>query len=75
MLHVTFLILTLLRALEVCIDLRHVNRIRYYYYYYLPHHFAHLFLPSSTALRRYNANDDLMIFQFIIFLHHDHDSC
>ena len=35
MIHVTFLILTLLRALEVCIDLRHVNRIRYYYYYLL----------------------------------------
>ena len=32
MLHVTFL--TLLRALEVNIDLRHVNHIRYYYYYY-----------------------------------------
>ena len=31
MLHVTFL--TLLRALEVNIDLRHVNRIRYYYYF------------------------------------------
>ena len=25
-----FLILTLLRALEVCIDLRHINHIRYY---------------------------------------------
>ena len=38
MLHVTFcffvLFLTLLRALEVCFDLRHVNHIRYYYYYY-----------------------------------------
>ena len=33
MLHVTFL--TLLRALEVNIDLRHVNHIRYYYYYYI----------------------------------------
>ena len=32
MLHVTFL--TLLRALEVNIDLCHVNHIRYYYYYY-----------------------------------------
>ena len=32
MLHVAFL--TLLRALEVNIDLRHVNHIRYYYYYY-----------------------------------------
>ena len=32
MLHVTFL--TLLRALEVNIDLRHVNHIRYYRYYY-----------------------------------------
>ena len=32
MLHVTFL--TLLRAREVNIDLRHVNHIRYYYYYY-----------------------------------------
>ena len=32
MLPVTFL--TLLRALEVNIDLRHVNHIRYYYYYY-----------------------------------------
>ena len=32
MLHVFFL--TLLRALEVNIDLRHVNKIRYYYYYY-----------------------------------------
>ena len=31
MLHVMFL--TLLRALEVNIDLRHVNHIRYYYYY------------------------------------------
>ena len=31
-LHVTFL--TLLRALEVNFDLRHVNHIRYYYYYY-----------------------------------------
>ena len=31
MLHVTFL--TLLRALEVNFDLRHVNHIRYYYYY------------------------------------------
>ena len=35
MLHVTFcffvLFLTLLRALEVCFDLRHVNHIRYYY--------------------------------------------
>ena len=30
--HVTFL--TLLRALEVNFDLRHVNHIRYYYYYY-----------------------------------------
>ena len=29
MLHVMFL--TLLRALEVSIDLRHVNHIRYYY--------------------------------------------
>ena len=33
MLHVTFL--TLLHALEVNIDLRHVNHIRYYYYYML----------------------------------------
>ena len=32
MLHVNFL--TLLRVLEVNIDLRHVNHIRYYYYYY-----------------------------------------
>ena len=32
MLHVTFL--TLLRALKVNIDLRHVNHIRYYYYFY-----------------------------------------
>ena len=32
MLHVAFL--TLLRALEVNIDLRHVNHIRYYYYYF-----------------------------------------
>ena len=32
MLHLNFL--TLLRVLEVNIDLRHVNRIRYYYYYY-----------------------------------------
>ena len=32
MLHVIFL--TLLRALEINIDLRHVNHIRYYYYYY-----------------------------------------
>ena len=32
MLHVTFF--TLLRALEVNIDLRHVNIIRYYYYYF-----------------------------------------
>ena len=32
MLHVTFS--TLIRALEVNIDLRHVNHIRYYYYYY-----------------------------------------
>ena len=32
MLHVTFL--TLSRALEVKIDLRHANHIRYYYYYY-----------------------------------------
>ena len=32
MLHVNFL--TLLRALEVNIDSRHVNHIRYYYYYY-----------------------------------------
>ena len=31
-LHVNFL--TLLRVLEVNIDLRHVNHIRYYYYYY-----------------------------------------
>ena len=30
------LFLTLLRALEVNIDLRHVNHIRYYYYYYYP---------------------------------------
>ena len=36
MLHVNFL--TLLRALEVNIDLRHVNHIRYYYYYStIPH--------------------------------------
>ena len=34
MLHVAFL--TLLRALEVNIDLRHVNHIRYYYYYNQP---------------------------------------
>ena len=33
MLHVTFL--TLLRALEVSIELRHVNHIPFYYYYYL----------------------------------------
>ena len=32
MLHVTFL--TLLRALEVNIDLRHANHIRYYYYFF-----------------------------------------
>ena len=31
MLHVN--VLTLLRALEVNIDLRHVNHIRYYYFY------------------------------------------
>ena len=47
MLHVTFL--TLLRALEVNIDLRHVNHIRYYYYYYY-----YLDITSPNCLSHYN---------------------
>ena len=46
MLHVNFL--TLLRALEVNIDLRHVNHIRYYYYLLLSAN-AHR-VPSSVAV-------------------------
>ena len=49
MLHVTFL--TLLRALEVNIDLRHVNHIRYYYYnyyYYAPSYLIELVTPVAN---------------------------
>ena len=46
MLHVTFL--TLLRALEVNFDLRHVNHIRYYYYYYYLPAFYGFILQSDV---------------------------
>ena len=53
MLHVAFL--TLLRALEVNIDLRHVNHIRYYYYY-------------MTTLSEPWVNGKSLVCVFLIFL-------
>ena len=45
--------LTLLHALEVNIDLRHVNHIRYYYYYYYYYYYQ---VQMNSAARLWGAD-------------------